>query len=357
MSGSTTGGSTGTGGSGPGVVGPVGGAVPTAFVPSSATFVSSAQGWVLGTAPCSSPPCTSLVRTTDGGRTWRGIPAPRVSLATTVSSGAANTVVSSVRFADATHGWVFGGALYATTDGGSNWHSVPITSASRSVSDLQSSGGYAWAVLSCTPSTCTAKATSTVLRARVGTDTWTIVGAPVPTAGRGRLLVHGGDAWVYGTAGVWHGTGAAWTALAAPCAGVLAGLSALTEADAHHLDALCTGNGGAGSIEQQLRGTSNGGRTWVSNGPVVVGPSDVNGVADNGRGVLIVADSSGSSYLHRTLDDGAHFTDVTPSGVRNGGYPWSDLGFTTADQGVVVERNFSLFLTRDAGATWSRVSF
>jgi hypothetical protein len=44
------------------------------------TFVSDDQGWALGTAPCSSNPCTSLVRTSDGGRSWVGIRPPVVGL-------------------------------------------------------------------------------------------------------------------------------------------------------------------------------------------------------------------------------------------------------------------------------------
>jgi hypothetical protein len=32
-------------------------------------------GWLLGTAPCASPPCTSIVRTTNGGPTRAGVPA------------------------------------------------------------------------------------------------------------------------------------------------------------------------------------------------------------------------------------------------------------------------------------------
>ena len=62
------------------VAGPPGGPVPAGFEPQSVTFVSASEGWVLGTAPCAAKPCTSVVRTLNGGRTWQGIPAPVAAL-------------------------------------------------------------------------------------------------------------------------------------------------------------------------------------------------------------------------------------------------------------------------------------
>jgi len=50
-----------------------GGPVPTGFVAWSVTFVSDRQAYALGDAPCHRPPCTSVVRTLDGGRSWRGV--------------------------------------------------------------------------------------------------------------------------------------------------------------------------------------------------------------------------------------------------------------------------------------------
>ena len=54
---------------GPGPVGPVGGPVPAGFRAVDLTWVSTDQGWALGTAPCAQAPCTSIVRTLDGGQT------------------------------------------------------------------------------------------------------------------------------------------------------------------------------------------------------------------------------------------------------------------------------------------------
>ena len=73
----------------PAATGPAGGPVPAAFKPVSVTFISTQTGWALGTATCAHPPCTSLVRTRDGGRTWKGIPAPVAS--TNTGDGSVST--------------------------------------------------------------------------------------------------------------------------------------------------------------------------------------------------------------------------------------------------------------------------
>ena len=57
--------------------------VPLGFRPMSVTFVSADQGWVLGSAPCSTGRCPVIAHTLDGGRTWSTIPAPQTPIGTT----------------------------------------------------------------------------------------------------------------------------------------------------------------------------------------------------------------------------------------------------------------------------------
>src|SRR5580658_1050206 len=99
---------------------PAAGPVPSGFRPASVTFVSASLGWVLGSAPCTHKPCTSIVRTTDGGRHWAGIPAPRFELATFAGTRG----LDRLRFADASDGFAFGSQLWATHNGGASWHRV-----------------------------------------------------------------------------------------------------------------------------------------------------------------------------------------------------------------------------------------
>lgn len=103
-----------------------GGPVPSGFAAADYSFVSDTLGWVLGTAPCSRPPCTSLVRTQDGGRTFVGVPAPKVALTYPCAKPCGpHAWANQVRFADPRDGWAYGSVLYVTHDGARTWHQVP----------------------------------------------------------------------------------------------------------------------------------------------------------------------------------------------------------------------------------------
>ncbi len=170
--------------------GPLGGPVPPDFAAASVTFVSLQTGWVLGTAPCTSPPCTSVVRTRDGGKTWAGIPAPKVGLSTDQLTG-----VHQIRFADAENGWAFGPELWATHDGGAHWTRVTLSGVVQDapVSDLAASTGVVHAAV-VDPSGVR------ILSSPVSTDAWqaspTVVplgAGPVP---RAQVVLQGSTGWV-----------------------------------------------------------------------------------------------------------------------------------------------------------------
>lgn len=125
---------------------PAGGPVPAGFRAQSATFVSADQGWVLGTAPCATAPCTSIVRTSDDGGTWAGIPAPTDGLENPQSGSTIPSGVSEIRFADNLNGWVFGPDLWSTHDGGAMWSHITSGPGASRVVDLESSGGFVYVV-------------------------------------------------------------------------------------------------------------------------------------------------------------------------------------------------------------------
>ena len=175
---------------------PLGGPVPTDFRVVSATFANADAGWLLGSATCAGSPCTAIVRTLDGGRTWAGIPAPNVVVI--VTGDAELPGVSAVRFADASNGWAFGPDLWATHDGGATWHKVtlPGPSADAHVMTLEAAAGVVHAVY------IEANAGGPILIASspVGSDTWIVspttvpIGAgPVPHA---QLVLSGNAGWL-----------------------------------------------------------------------------------------------------------------------------------------------------------------
>ena len=97
--------------------------MPNGFAATSVTFVSVDEAFVLGTAPCSHAPCTSIVRTLNRGGSWVGLPAPVVAAWQRRGRSSA-PAVWGIRFADPAHGFVFGNGLYETTDGGEHWATV-----------------------------------------------------------------------------------------------------------------------------------------------------------------------------------------------------------------------------------------
>src|SRR5258708_24996214 len=92
------------------------------------TWVSDQRGWALAAAPCALGLCPQVAATHDGGRTWTTLPAP---------PGITRILVSNIRFATISVGYLFGPALYQTDDGGRSWHRVP----SRPVEALEPSAG------------------------------------------------------------------------------------------------------------------------------------------------------------------------------------------------------------------------
>jgi hypothetical protein len=341
--------------------GPAGGPVPAGFQPASVSFVSPGTGWALGTTPsCATAPCTSLVRTADGGAHWVGIPAPRAPLtgATATQLSPASGAVSHVRFADPLDGFAFGPALYATHDGGGTW--AAVDTGGRTVLALEAAGsGVVLLTAACTEAGCSdgqvqampaAGGPTTQLAAAPGSVTGASLAVHAPAAFA--LFAHGTTATILAT------SGGAWTALPDPCSGATPTPTALAAPDAVTLYSLCTGGAGAGQSPKTVVATARA-ATSVQGSPPI--PGDPEGITATPDGVLLLSATSGSSWLYRSTDGGRSWT--TAKDFADGGMSLTDLGFTTATQGAVVEGvplqggTSRLWLTRDAGATWGAVTF
>src|SRR5213595_2911457 len=68
------------------------------FHAASATWVSAQRGWLLGSAPCGQATCTTVIGTTDGGRTWSRLGTLDAPLSVEQDTG-----ITQVRFADDLH--------------------------------------------------------------------------------------------------------------------------------------------------------------------------------------------------------------------------------------------------------------
>ncbi|MDQ6724556.1 MAG: hypothetical protein M3066_00015 [Actinomycetota bacterium] len=349
-----------TSAAGGGATGPAGGPVPDGFTAASVTFVSLQTGWVLGTAPCAMPPCTSLVRTRDGGRTWAGIPAPAVAL-----TGSAAAGVSTVRFADAADGWVFGPELWATHDGGAHWTrtTLPGVDVASQVSDLEAAGSSAHA-------TVTDATGVRILTTPVGREDWTLstttvqLGAgPIPQA---QLVLHGDSGWVVEVDRTVMGgarlSGTAWVPWQPPC-GDAGGSAFLAAPTSGELIAVCN-EGEWNDHPRAVRYYRSGdGGTTFREIPVPVPTPGVLGVASGAPGTAVTsAATSGGAALLATFDDGATWVEVHHSAASSS---LKEVGFTSANQGVAIEvpqgaggfPTGSLLMTVDGGHTWNALQF
>ena len=333
------------------------GPVPAGFAPASVTFVSASLGWVLGTAPCSHPPCTSVVRTTDGGHTWQGIPAPRTPLLPfpTATRGG----VLKLRFADAHNGWAYGTELWATHDGGASWHRITLPMLRPDIIDLEAAGGRVRALIGSRPAGGGLTRNIHLYSTAVASDHWH-VGAAMP--GALELVVHGNHAWVvtesFGTSSstprLYANGAGGWHQLPDPCDTSVLGAGQLAATSATRLLFVCVGEPGAGSANKRAFVSGNGGRSWTRRGAPSRG-GDLYYAASSSPTGDFAAAASGATELYGSFDGARHWHNVL--GLDDGGLGWSDFGFTTASQGVAVEGQHKLWMTRDGGHHWSAVTF
>jgi hypothetical protein len=326
--------------------------VPAGFSPRSASFVSDRVGWVLGTT--SDGGNGVVVATHDGGRTWTAagtIPA-RVGADLDQSRH-----VSRIRFLSDTVGWAYGSVAYVTRDGGATWREAPMPGG-RTMVSIAASGTRTYAVLGTKPSEHLVD-DGAVWTGTVGADTFTRAdeaGAVLPfedVVVRGRTVLYEVGRDYPGTSyRVSNDAGATW-ATRTPCAAGedLRDVTASTEND---LVFVCDGRS-----TRTLRVSADGGRTVTlrlseprtgSGGEVAAAtPAALTRVLETEQG-------NRDARLQWSGDGGRTFRDVqpVPGGV------WLQARYVDATFGTVLRFDgqpsgvtSALYVTRDAGATWT----
>jgi photosystem II stability/assembly factor-like uncharacterized protein len=349
------------------------GPVPANFQPSSVTFVSPDTGWVIGQAgtpgQCANKTnpdiCTSIARTDDGGKTWKGGPAP----STTDPSGP--TGVSGIRFLNGLNGWAFGPELWATHDGGRTWNRV--STGGQRVTGLETVSGRAYALFAtCTgtsASSFAANCTSfTLMTATEGSDTWVPVGGStsgltdggsatsavlVLSGSTGYLLAPDGTIYSGSIGGTWARTGTAPCQPGTPQANGFPGDAWLALVSSTRLAIAC--DGFSVTSPPEISTSSNSGAFWTRS-PAVWGMSDfgiLTSLAAAPDGTLVLATTRGL-YVLRAGGSSWNATSATGSKAPLNGFSY--VGMTTNTQGVAVPADMKLheiWMTFDGGLTWA----
>lgn len=340
-----------------------GGPVPAGFKATSVTFVSTDEGFVLGSAPCAHAPCTSIVRTLDRGATWTGVPAPVVPLGDPYTATA--TAAWGIRFASPAAGFVFGTGLWATADGGEHWAAVPGPgNPGTDISDLEVVDGQLLALAYRCSTLDGCGQSGTLYRRALAGGPWTTVtqvtgSHVIATQARVAAVADNGSVVVAGDGGLTvarHAT---------PCDTQATETSAVAVTGPSSLALLCAGGAAMGSVQKSVYVSDNLGVTWTKAGtPSSAG--DPWGISAGTAAHLTVAAASGASWLYYSADGGLQWS-VAYKAV-DGGAAFNDLGFTTTSDGVVVSGPLygepyvpafpgKLLLTSNGGASWYAVRF
>lgn len=259
----------------------------------------------------------AIVKTTDGGTTWKNIPT-------------SNQYNFDVSFADASVGYVSGSEIMRTTDGGDSWTKVspPITNVFyMNVKAFGTDTVYAG---------CGGSVSYGLyfLKSFNGGKDW-IIDTLTKSSTMGKMFaVNKNVIWMsnYQNGGVWKSTDAGNTwAMTATGAGN-------TIADMAFRD---TSNGLLTS-ELGLYGTTDGGATWAKKSAVTT--------ASSGRVFYLSATTAliRASSLLKSTDGGANWTTsgTLPAGTTN-------ISFLTATAGWAVGSSGLLSYTTDGGTQWS----
>jgi photosystem II stability/assembly factor-like uncharacterized protein len=333
--------------------------VPAGFAATSVTNVSADEAFVLGTAPCAHAPCTSIARTLDRGASWTGLPAPAAPLGDPYT--ATSPAVWGIRFASPGYGFVFGNGLWVTTDGGARW--AATASPSGSIADLAVIDDEVLA-LSYVCSVESGCQVGTLYRRALAGGPWTVVtqvtGARgIATQARVAAALDNGKVVVTSNGGL------TFAVRGIPCNTQAVAADSVAVTGPGSLALLCAGGAAMGSVAKTVYVSGNLGASWAKAGAPPLGgdPFEISaGTPDR----LTVAAASGASWLYYSADGGVLWS-VAYEGI-DGGAGFSDLGFTTATDGVAVSgpvyqdgdsygQPGKLLLTSDGGASWTAARF
>ena len=322
------------------VVGPPGGPIPTAFQATSFTAVSLDDWWMLGTARCltGSGTCGAILRTTDGGSTFAGIPSPPVG----------GSDVSQLRFASPLDGYAFGPDLWQTANGGATWANVPIPG---QVTELEAADGEAYALV--TGAGSSNSTSNELLTAPVGSQQWRQVPTPTPLGYGAQFALSGSNLYLLGGNGdmvLLYSTdqGAQFSQRIDPCTAGLGGSVTVAADGTSTLWAACP----TGMMGEAVLSTD-GGVAWHVATATGGFPNSLKlAAASSSVALASPAPETLNGALVRTMNGGSTWA-VVLSGSSPSSASW--VGFSDPSRAYALLAG-SLFESSDGGATWRSVA-
>jgi hypothetical protein len=290
------------------------------------SFVSADQGWALGSG--------ELVTTTNGGASWTRLPAPPAGLA-------------HIRFASPQVGyaWTTTGSLWITSNGAASWQKDGLTQ----VLSLETAAGWVWSIAGPQPY-------PSIWRARVGSAAWTNLGGTPDRSAT--LTVHGDVAYVVGQQGagpiapsldVFVGTQPVRHE-SLPCVQAqtyvpFAALGASTDGLVYLVCDVMNNQPTPPTQTQLAYESVNEGSSWSADNPPPPQPPQGVTAIVGGR----FAWNSGPDLYMLT----GHGWQVS---LIDRGHSFSLVGFETNTQGIALGTNGYLWITRNAGTSWTRLT-
>jgi photosystem II stability/assembly factor-like uncharacterized protein len=275
-----------------------------------------------------------------------------------------------VRFADRQHGYLFGGELYATGDGGRHW--VEIRPPNR-ILDLEVGGGRAYAVIA----GCRGLAACTeayLYRLGNGGRKFIRIG-PISPIGQARMVVQGRSVYLLAPPPAYRdvtpiplwvsaNAGRSWQRRSTPCHGEVE-WDALAAWSTFGLALACGSEPGAGNQVKAFYVSTDGGSHWrfagrVSGSPGLGGmsPGYVASLAAASQNTWALGEGRGTMLV--THDGGRSWRLATFAGRQAQVEGWGYISFVDARDGVGVPWTLNgsvIALTSDAGRRWSEVRF
>lgn len=356
-----------------------GAALPTGFTVFDLTWISTDEGWALGVAPCTKPPCTSVAHTLDGGKTWAGLPAPKAysfsdppAIPADPPCIATVPCIQAMRFADAKNGYAYGAtSLWLTTNGGHTW----TQKSSDATATLEIAHGT---VVRVTPadSGCPPGCNYVIEAAAVGSTTWHTLAAPKLIGDGAAVALEGSNIYVAGFGHTAGGAadahtqmirstdgGAHWATFADPCgvspSGNEADATAITAAPGGALAVGCTPRAPGEAAFVVL--SADAGATF---GPhrggllpaVPAGGERIENIAAATGQRLAVLVSGENLSIAVSNDAGGDWTVTHTDTPANGVGRWF-IGFQDSLTGRAILVPRTILTTTDGGGHWTGYTF